>query len=219
MNDEKISLPAIEEIETAQKPNNWTLANSVLYSLCKENPSQSDVEAIVSKFWLIGRAYSASVERRRTKHESALDVGEDFYTHRLAKNYRLANLDEKFDALYQNDYSTITKQNYAQIVGLHSLLTNVLFEITGQRKISLASKYLHFHFPDLFFIYDSRASISLEKYVPKWTKRKLEKTDSQDDTYSKFCLACIELREAIQLNCEIVLNPRQLDNLLLNTYK
>jgi len=39
-------------------------------------------------------------------------------------------------------------------------------DITGWEKRALASKYLHFHRPDLFFFYDSRAKRALGKVTP-----------------------------------------------------
>src|SRR5439155_25107965 len=39
--------------------------NHVLYDLCKAHPFHTDDDAIVAKFLLIGRSYSAAAERRK----------------------------------------------------------------------------------------------------------------------------------------------------------
>jgi hypothetical protein len=50
-----------------------------------------------------------------------------------------------------------------QVCELHYELTNLFKEITGKYNRSLASKYLHFHLPNLFYIYDKRASDEINK--------------------------------------------------------
>jgi hypothetical protein len=42
----------------------------------------------------------------------------------------------------------------------------VLRDLTGLEKRALASKYLHFHLPRLFFIYDSRAAGVMRRVSP-----------------------------------------------------
>src|SRR5690606_29468485 len=41
--------------------------NDVLYRMCSERPNHTDVDTVSSKLWLIGRAYSASIERKAGK--------------------------------------------------------------------------------------------------------------------------------------------------------
>ena len=43
------------------------------------------------------------------------------------------------------------------MVKVHYLTTKLFSKISGLNKRSLASKYLHFHVPELFYIFDSRA--------------------------------------------------------------
>jgi len=49
-----------------------------------------------------------------------------------------------------------------------SYLTDIFTKISGIEKRSLSSKYLHFHFPDLFFLYDSRAVTSSRRLLPRF---------------------------------------------------
>ena len=38
--------------------------NQVLYQMCRDHPGHTDTDVISGKMWLIGRAYSAAIERR-----------------------------------------------------------------------------------------------------------------------------------------------------------
>ena len=57
------------------------------------------------------------------------------------------------------------ENNIGQIISVHNFLTVIFNEISGLDKRSLASKYLHFHLPNLFYIYDSRADNAIRKMV------------------------------------------------------
>lgn len=206
------TLPSEAQVHNARKGPSWSLGNKFLYDLCGTHPSQSDPEAVVSKFWLIGRAYSATVERRRTSEEEPLKPGENFYDNRLVPVYTQAGLDEVMTPL--NALDSATRENAAVIADAHDKFSRVLKLVNGHMNLSLASKYLHFHRPMLFFIYDSFADESMRKYVPKW-RHKLLQSSPFDDYYLKFCLASIALRDAINAEYHVQLTPRELDNLLL----
>jgi len=185
----------------------------MLYEFCRTHPSQSDPAAVVSKFWLIGRAYSAAVERRRTSIETPLKPGENFYDDRLAPAYTQAGLDAVFATLHAID--GVTRDNLVHVAEVHNAVADTLQDITHQWKRSLASKYLHFHFPSLVFIYDSLAELSLKQYVPGWSRTRLPESPQYDAHYLKFCRGVMALREAIASEYAIRLTPRALDNLLL----
>ncbi len=208
----EFKLPSETQVATAMKDNSWTLGNQVLYDMCRNHPSQSETTAIVSKFWLIGRAYSAAIERRHTSKEEPLLDGENFYEHRLAPIYKQAGFDYVFAPLY--DYEDIAESNLKHILEVHFKLTQTLQEVAGQWNLSLASKYLHFHFPKLFYIYDSRAHSGLGRYVLGWQKQKLP-TGSHHDVYYKFSLAMIALRDEIKSNYGLALSPQHLDGIVL----
>lgn len=208
----EVKLPSETEVTTAMKDHSWTLGNQVLYDMCRNHPSQSDPTAIVSKFWLIGRAYSAAVERRRTSREKPLLDGENFYDHRLVPVYKQADFDSVFAPLY--DYENVSESNLKHIVEIHCTLTQTLKEVTGQWKRSLASKYLHFHFPNLFYIYDSRAESGLGRYIPEWQKQRLP-TGPYDAVYYRFSLAMTALCDEIRSNYGLDLLPRHLDTIVL----
>lgn len=41
--------------------------NEVLYKMCSEMPKYDDIEVISAKLWIIGRSYSAAIERKACK--------------------------------------------------------------------------------------------------------------------------------------------------------
>ena len=88
-------------------------------------------------------------------------------------------------------------------------------EITGMKKRSLASKYLHFHCPDKFFIYDSRANQAINKLVKK-NKPIVNKCEEYDDEYRAFVCKMIELQNYLQPMSNIPVTPRLLDSFLLS---
>lgn len=203
-------------LEKARKPNIWSLGNEVLYKFCREYPTHQTSENIVGKFWLIGRSYAAAVERRRTSNEiPPLDTN-TFYENRLVPAVKQADFDTLFQRLDIID--TPTELNLDTIVEIHYQFTKTLEGITYQWKRSLASKYLHFHYPHLFFIYDSYAHEFLKSYVPNWSSRRLSEKEIQDKVYYKFCSALIEFRDEIQSEFNQKLSPRELDNLLLKPW-
>ena len=53
------------DIKRAQESNLWTIGNNCLYNLCESHPLHNDKQEFIAKIWLIGRTYSASVERRK----------------------------------------------------------------------------------------------------------------------------------------------------------
>lgn len=103
----------------------------------------------------------------------------------------------------------------------HNYLVNILHEITDQNKRSFSSKYLHFHIPEMFFIYDSRATKGIRKFVNKIPKehQSILELSNIDSEYAKFYIKCFELKNQITLNYGISLTNREIDNLLINAEK
>jgi hypothetical protein len=130
----------LKRLKNAELPTRWDLGNEVLYRLCEQHPLHTNEDEILAKIWLVRRSYSAAIERRR---ESRKIGGE---------------------ALLR--YSRPTIENCVELIDTHKRLTDLFRDITGLEKRSLASKYLHFHFRNLFYIYDSRAAQSLATSSP-----------------------------------------------------
>ncbi len=137
-------------IEKALKyagPNGWDFGNGILYSMCRQNPFHDRPEIVVGKVWLIGRSYAAAIERGRKKSKESSDkFYEKIVTKYLSKSFdtHLAKLDRDIPDC---------RQAQKVAVEIHyELLLRFKKMVGGMNKRSLASKYLHFHRPDVFFI-------------------------------------------------------------------
>lgn len=210
------SLPSLHQIRQCRKQTDWDFGNSILYDLCRNNFGHTQTEIILAKIWLIGRSYSVSLERRKNKLENS----DDFYVRRAVPAFKNVGLDKLLGTLKQHE--RITSDNALEVLTVHGQLTKVLKELTDQDKRSFSSKYLHFHLPELFFMYDSRAVIGLRRFISRVPRDLQPIVDSKavDMEYAKFVCKCIALRQQIEKhfgqeleNCE--LKNRELDNLLL----
>jgi len=99
----------------------------------------------------------------------------------------------------------------------HKKVTDLFYEISGLEKRSLASKYLHFHLPDIFFIYDSRAVHSIGILFKELHLKgiKEENDNGFDKSYASFFNKCLVLQEEIFHKYNIHLTCRELDTLLV----
>ena len=113
-----------------------------------------------SKIWLIGRSYAAAIERTKTG-KSLNTIIDDFWTE-LEPGQQW--LDESLQALNQTPIDDM-KGKLDIIFKIHNEFTEIMKKTTNLEKRSLSSKYLHFHCPNAFFIYDSRARKSINKLV------------------------------------------------------
>lgn len=200
------------EAYLSSKSTRWQLGNQVLYDLCKEHPSHTDADEIVAKIWLIGRSYAAAIERRK-------NVGSfsgDFYYEAVAP--AILSVSEELDDGIQRlkMCQWLNDNTLDDVLDLHGYLTKTFGKLTNMDKRSLASKYLHFHCPDMFFIYDSRASTAINKLVKKGKENLYKHISAERDmVYTDFCVKAVELRSYIDSAHGIKLTPRELDDLLL----
>ena len=101
------------------------------------------------------------------------------------------------------------------VLDAHTHLVRLFHGLTNKSKRSLASKYLHFHRPDLFFIYDSRAVSGIRAFgIPG---RAIDVPPTADREYARFVGDAIGLRDHVRSRFERRLNPREVDRLLLAT--
>jgi hypothetical protein len=101
------------------------------------------------------------------------------------------------------------------MVEVHKLTTNLFNKISELNKRSLASKYLHFHVPELFYIFDSRAEMAIrdcQEFIGKFNGPKAP----GDRVYSTFAAKCALLKSRCSTEFGLSLSPRELDNLLLS---
>lgn len=194
----------------------WDFGNAILYKLCKDNFRHDTDDHILTKVLFIGRIYAAAVERRKNK---STDNNDNFYTGTVAPAFRKSKLDDKLSELKIAKAENI--RNIKSVLQTHYFLTSMLKIITALDKRSFSSKYLHFHLPDLFYIYDSRAVTALRQFtsqVPKDLKYILE-VENIDNEYAKFYCKCFDLKRQIKTQFNIDLTNRQLDNLLIEVAK
>lgn len=204
-------------ISTNATPGNhrWAFGNSVLYDMCRTYPLHNDPDIVVGKIWLIGRSYAAAVERRKTG--DGID-NDDFYYDVVAPAILEigGELDARITAI--NAHPNICEETIDEVLQLHKFLMDRLLEITELEKRSLTSKYLHFHCPNMVYIYDSRACIRARQLVSKdGTRFSKHKSKDVDAEYTDFCVRILELQEYIAQQTGRIFPPRDLDNLLLNS--
>ena len=72
LKNSSVGIPPKEDVIKAGKPNVWDAGNKVLYDLCANNFTHDNKSNIISKVWLIGRAYAAAIERRKDNRESIM---------------------------------------------------------------------------------------------------------------------------------------------------
>ena len=208
----KTTLPTKKQIETAQQKNVWDFGNAILYKLCKDNFNHDTDDHILTKVLFIGRIYAAAVERSKNTSNA---INDNFYIDTVAPAFRKSKLDEKLSVLKIGKTENIN--NIKSVLQTHYFLTSMLKKITALEKRSFSSKYLHFHLPDLFFIYDSRAVNALRKFTSQVSKdlKYILELENIDNEYAKFYCKCIDLKRQIKTQLNIELTNRQLDNLLI----
>lgn len=191
----------------------WEYGNSVLYRMCEEEPGHQQADIIAGKILLIGRTYAAAIERRKNKD----GAGDDFYFSRVAP--KMLEIGPELDGRIKELRETKRHiaDNVEAILGTHKFLTDAFFELTGLEKRSLASKYLHFHCPKQFFIYDSRASVGVRKLVKRPDKRILSRVPDYDPEYGDFVSRMLELQAYLEKCFGVYELPRKLDNFLLSS--
>lgn len=203
-------LPSLEQIRNLQT-SPWDFGNHVLYDLCRENFSHEEIGKVIAKVWLIGRAYAAAIERRKNKES----INDSFYIDHVAPAFINSEIDHHLNFLQQ--FICITEDNLPEILKAHFVLTKLTKSLTLLEKRAFCSKYLHFHLPELFFIYDSRVVMALRQFnikVPE-SMNPLLQSKQIDLEYAKYVCKCLFLKNNIKLMYGIDLSPRHLDNILI----
>jgi hypothetical protein len=198
-----------DDIDYALGASPWDLGNQVLYTLCQTHPKHDMDEAIIAKIWLIGRSYAAAIERRK----NAAETSDDFYETTVVKEIKKSELDIWLDALPKKIVDPWS--DLGSVITVHKRLMDIFFTLTGLEKRALASKYLHFHRPDLFFIYDSRAREAIIKITPRLSEIKEIPAADSDSEYHVFCRRIQYLKDSISNIYGKNLSPRQIDKILL----
>jgi hypothetical protein len=183
----------------------WDFGNQVLYEMCRANPDHKKDEVIIGKIWLIGRSYAAAIERR-TKVEGA--QGDAFYETKVAPTIRNSGIDSWFEKIRSGDEEDVPLH-----LEIHWRVTDLFKKISKLEKRSLASKYLHFHLPERFYIYDSRAQTVISKLTEP--VRKLPLLVKHDPVYARVFRRAHNLRKRFASLLGQPLSPREFDKVLL----
>jgi hypothetical protein len=203
---------SIEKIKKVQGQNLWSFGNQTLYEMCEKAPLHINKEEIVGKIWLIGRSYAAAIERGALSNYK----GDSFYRYDVAEKVKVvgAELDRRIATL--KGEPKVTKELLKEVIETHNFLTGAFCTITGKENRSLASKYLHFHVPNVFYIYDSIACREVTKLrtLDRELKQYLLKYNC-DYEYVDFVAKIFPLNMEIYQEHGVWLTPRQLDSLLL----
>jgi len=208
-------------IEDSKKYDEWKIGNQVLLDLCKNYPKHEKKDEIIAKIWLIGRSYAVALERCKQDEKKNTH---DFYVEAAEKIIK-SNFDEKLDKLKCKNGNRPTDEI---ILGVYHSLLKTLSEYTNMNKISFASKYLHFHFPELFYIYDSRAAKKIGKVIkmlgiaqrdyilpPENNENINPELPDNFIVYKRFYKKCQVCVQRIKETLHIELSSREFDSLLL----
>lgn len=209
--------------ETCNEFGVWQLANNILYDLCKKHPSHVNPDEVIAKVWLIGRSYAAALERGRNTKESSDLFYEKTLIDAVAKHSN--KIDESIKLLSDNPKNVADKN----VFDAYMEVLEWFHKASEMWNVSLASKYLHFHCPNIFFLYDSRAASSIGKIAKflgaknAYKEREVNCFISCEDeeerermrVYVKFYLKCKECSLKIKEAFGKKLSIRDFDNLLL----
>ena len=196
-------------IQSAAQWNPWDFSNEVLYKLCRDNPRHDATDVIIAKILLIGRVYAAAIERRKSNRTVQND---DFYVTIVAPAIMESGIDTWIEQATNLNPEDETSSDV--LVEIHARTTDLFRKISDLEKRSLASKYLHFHVPNLFYIYDSRAVEGIRLLAPFIGKVPPCKKIG-DPEYAQFVKKCEAAKKYFRAKVGTNLQPRQLDNLLL----
>ncbi len=205
-------LPA--DISYAQEPTPWDLGNDILYAMCRQHSGHRRADEIIAKIWLIGRSYAAAIERRKNADDTTSD---DFYERDVVNAMQSSGIDTWLESLpaFKSEPQTCARA----AIEAHFNLVRVFSKLAhGQEKHSLASKYLHFHRPDVFFIYDSRAQAAITRVTPDIHFVDPPTLEKKDELYWQFFSRCLWLRRKLAVPFGQPPTPREIDKVLLSVF-
>jgi hypothetical protein len=195
------------DIRRARVRRPTDFGNDRLYELCRRYPGHNEPSHSIAKVWLIGRAYSAAIERGSTV-EGAGRLWEI-----VGRAMRKSRLDRLLHIL--PDGRSPWPERLAGAVQVHEYLMGVWASKGAKGKRSLASKYLRFHRRDIFPMFDSFASSAIRKVTPDKAHVDRFPVAKGDTTYKAFCERYAWLLQHIRRKFNVRLTLRQVDRLLL----
>jgi hypothetical protein len=195
----------------------WDYGNEVLHNLCSgDNLYHTESSVIIAKTLFIGRIYSASINR--VQNPADIETGDIFYTNTVVEKFMDGRIDDDFRMLLSMNAQSIEYDFIPKILQVHKNLVDIIAEIVKQNDRSFASKYLHFHFRNLFFIYDNRAKKGLRKYFKKIPHAYSFNRSKFDYEYASFYCRCHALQAKLKRehpHFADKITPRVVDNILI----
>lgn len=199
--------------------NYLVIVNEWLYQITKKKPSNTNKDVIASKLLIIGRTYAAALERVQDK-----DIKINYNA--VAKKIIDNKIEQDINALKTE--KNIDENTILKVASLHYKLTKIFEKDTKIDKRSLASKYLHFHLPNIVFIYDQRVKTTIGKFVkgkvnikdyPKIQEKLQKNKEEIDREYTYYCLKAFVIYNELKNRNEFIKGkeslPRYVDTLLL----
>lgn len=185
--------------------------NDRLCELCTTYPDHNESSHSIAKIWLIGRAYSAAIER------GGAPEGADRLWDVVAGAMRKSRLDRLLREL--PDGRSPWPQRLASAVQVHAYLMKIWAHKGATGRRSLASKYLHFHRPDIFPMFDTFAAAGIKEVTPDNRHVDRLSVDRGDATYKAFCERYAWLLQHLDETLDKHLTLRNVDRLLLAVAK
>ena len=211
---------------------NYDYGNRVLYQMCLENPWHDDLRIVEGKIRLIGRSYAAAIER---KSGSNFKLSKGLQEVKKSDPSCFERLDSSIKRL--QEIGRIDDVSLINVLIVHKQFVDLIKDIVKNgggdykginiNKRSLASKYLHFHAPNAFFIYDqevlkelrSRVSLkSVKDKYPIYDQLYINQRVDIDNEYADFLFRILCLRDYILCDLSREFTPRWLDTFLYNHY-
>lgn len=136
-------------LQRCTKANYWDLSNQILYNLCSQYPKHTDPGQIVAKVLMIGRVYTAALERIKEKTNHISDV---FYLEAIVPLFETSAIDQKLATL--KGKALQDSGVFLETLTIHAYLVKIISSLESEtkylKKRTFAFKYLHFHEPELF---------------------------------------------------------------------
>jgi hypothetical protein len=162
-----------------------------LYDLCFLHRSHFRDEIVTDKLRLIARLYQSPVQ------------SPEYAAHRLTRS----PVDHWFGSL-----ATAEELEASLLLETHKRVMDLFADQGEEAARSLASKYLHFHFPELFYIYDQTVEQAMHRLIPG--DQGFLSLAEFDPAYSRFHAGCRKLSERLIPEVGRRLSPRELDAVL-----
>jgi len=127
----------------------------------------------------------------------------EYVAHRLGR----AHVDRWFGGL-----ATAEKLDVALLLEVHKHMMRLFDDLGEAEARSLASKYLHFHFPELFFVFDSR--VDAAAMILGEGECGYLALNEHDPVYGRFYACARKLTDKMMPLVGRRLSPRELDRVL-----